>query len=61
MRRRAGPLSRRRNSNPSFIFSQMRGTPTMKVGAISRTLRFTASMDSAKFTVPPATSSMAIE
>ena len=33
----------------------------MKVGAISRTLRFTASMDSAKFTVPPATSSMAME
>ena len=39
----------------------MRGTPTKKVGAISRMLSATVSIDSAKLTVPPSTSCITSE
>jgi len=39
----------------------MRGTPTKKVGAISRMLSATVSIDSAKLTVPPSTNCITSE
>jgi hypothetical protein len=42
-----------RNSKFCCSFSQMRGTPRKKLGAISRMLVATVSIDSAKFTQPP--------